>query len=289
MATMKLLHPDEVAVKSYHLAQKSVLLSIDIETDFGSGRMEALSKVGKFLEFVEELNVPITAFVEGRLFETQRELCEQLVEHGVDVQLHCYDHGTAGDTPELLRRGIAAYTDFIGKPPSGYRAHTYRLDMELYRALIENGIKWDSSILPALAQGGNFAPKYRAGDYMIFDDRLVEFPVATWKKLPLPLNHAYRLLMGRPVEALVRRSFGPRNLVFYNMHMVDLAHCRSLSESNLPPIVKLLYRYMWGANKSDTFQSLRSIVEYLDGLGYKFQFANTLYQEIAEKVAVVRD
>jgi len=289
MTSSNLLHPSEVAVDSYSLAQKTALLSIDIETDFGTDRTEALSQVGRFLEFFDEFDIPITAFVEGRLFETRKDLCSILVEHGVDLQLHCYDHRNDGDTPDSLLQGIAAYAEFTGKPPKGYRAHTYRLDLTLYHALIKNGFKWDSSILPAVAQGGNFAPQYRARDYMVFENRLVEFPVATWRQLPIPLNHSYRLLMGRPAEALIRKAFGPNQLVAYNMHMVDLVYCRSLDKANLPLLVKTLYRYMWGANKSDTFRSLRSIVEYLDGLGYEFCLADTLYQNIIDEVAPIHD
>jgi peptidoglycan/xylan/chitin deacetylase (PgdA/CDA1 family) len=284
MAFGGLIRPEDVEFRACHLEQKTVLLSIDVESDFGTGKSSALSQLGRLLDLLDELGIPLTAFVEGQLFVTRPDLCRLLYGHGVDVQLHCHDHGTDGDTPELLARGVAAYADYCGIMPNGYRAHTYRLGLELYRALIDNGIKWDSSILPALAQGGNPNRQFRTGDYLRFEQGLIEFPIATWAKFPLPLNHSYRLLMGRPVESLLRRFLGPRNLVAYNMHMVDLVYCQSLGKANLPTLVKLLYRYMWGFNRQDTFASLRNIITYLDAMGYEFRHTDELYRSIGPQI-----
>ena len=280
-----LLTPDDAAFRTCYLPKKTVILSIDVETDFGSGRTEALSQLERLLELVETLGIPLTAFVEGQFFENKTDIIRLLSDYKVNLQLHCYDHSTKGDTPDLLRRGVAAYANFLGQLPNGYRAHTYGLGPALYHALAEEGVKWDSSILPAFAQGGNFDSRYRNGDYLIFENNLIEFPVATWNRFPFPLNHSYRQLMGRPTEAVLRRIFGPQNLVFYNMHMVDLVYSNSLATSNLPLIVKLLYKYMWGTNRTDTFSSLKNIVEYLQSLGYAFQYADEVYRELADQPA----
>jgi peptidoglycan/xylan/chitin deacetylase (PgdA/CDA1 family) len=280
MLPQRLIQPNDVPFQSYELDRKTVLLTVDVETDFGSRHTDALSHLDLLLDVVDELGVPLTAFVEGRFFESRRDLCAMLIERGAEVELHCYDHGTPGDTPELLRRSIQAYADFRGTLPQGYRAHTYRLSKTLCQALIDNGLKWDSSILPALGQGGNFRRQFRSGDYLIFDDSLVEFPIASWRHIPLPLNHAYRLLMKPLGEAVLRRLDEPGALVTYNMHMVDLVHCRSLREAHLPALVKLLYLYMWGWNRSDTFASLRDVVAYLQDLGYTFSRADTLYARL---------
>jgi len=281
MPVGKLIRPDDAAFRPCTIPKKTVLFSIDVETDFGSSEVVALSQLGRLLDLADDLGIPLTAFVEGQFFETRHEICSQLIDRGVDVQLHCYDHGTNGDTPALLERSVAAYADYCNALPRGYRAHTYRLSADLYRALIKNGFKWDSSILPAIAQGGNFDRRYRAGDYLVFEERMIEFPVATWARIPIPLNHSYRLLIGRPAEAALRRFFGPRNLVAYNMHMVDLVRCGSLGKANLPPLVNLLYRYIWAFDRRDTFDSLRNVIGYLDAMGYEFSHTDALYRKIA--------
>ncbi len=276
-----LIQPGDMPFQSYELDRKTVLLTVDVETDFGSSHTDALSQLGRLLDVVEELGVPLTAFVEGRFFETRRDLCTMLHERDAEVELHCDDHGTSGDTPELLQRSIKAYADFRGELPLGYWAHTYRLSKRLCGALIDNGLKWDSSILPALGQGGNFKRQFRTGDYLIFDDGLMEFPIASWRRVPLPINHSYRLLVKPFGEAVLRSIDEPGALVTYNMHMVDLVHCRSLHDADLPALVKLLYLYMWGWNRRDTFASLRNVVAYLRDLGYGFSRADTLYARLA--------
>lgn len=276
-----LIQPGDMPFQTYELDRKTVLLTVDVETDFGSSHTDALSQLDRLLDVVDELGVPLTAFVEGRFFETRRDLCTMLIERGAEVELHCHDHGISGDTPELLQRSIKAYADFRGELPQGYRAHTYRLSKQLCGALIDNGLKWDSSILPELGQGGNFKRQFRTGDYLIFDAGLMEFPVASWRRIPLPLNHSYRLLVKPFGEAILRRLDEPGTLVTYNMHMVDLVHCRSLRAANLPALVKLLYLYMWGWNRGDTFASLRDIVAYLRDLDYVFSRADTLYTRLA--------
>jgi peptidoglycan/xylan/chitin deacetylase (PgdA/CDA1 family) len=275
-----LLDPGRVGIERRVLDARVATFSIDVETDYGTGRTEALSRIDRFLDLVDELGIPLTAFVEGQLFEKRRETCALLLDRGVDVQLHCYDHSLPGDTPEDLRRGVAAYSDFCGRRPSGYRAHTYRLTDELFDTLLEEGFLWDSSVMTAVAQGRNTSPEFRDGDYFVLADRLVEFPVGTWNGLPIPFNHSYRLLMKAPLEILLRAASEPGRLVAYNTHMTDLVRCDSLRAANRSPASRLLHRYMWSTHAADTFASFRGAVRYLARRGYRFESTDALYRRL---------
>ena len=278
---MELLDPQRVGVEARILGERVATLSIDVESDYGTGRTEALSQIGRFLDVTVDLDVPVTAFVEGQFFENRKDVCRLLVEGGVDVQLHCYDHALPGDTPDALRRGAAAYAEFCGHPPAGYRAHTYRLTEELFDTLLEEGFCWDSSVMTAVGQGRNRHPEFRDGDYFVLAGRLFEFPVGAWRGLPLPFNHTYRLLLKTPGEALLRLSTGPGRLVVYNTHMTDLVRCDSLREAKRTPTVRLLHRYLWSTQGSDTFDSLRGAVRYLSRRGYRFESTDGLYRRLS--------
>ena len=275
-----MLDPRRVGIEPRRLDERVATLSIDVETDFGSGRVEALSKIDRFLDLMGALGVPVTAFVEGQFFENRRALCRLLLDRGADVQLHCYDHGLPGDTPESLRRGAAAYADLVGRPPRGYRAHTYRLTEELFETLVEAGFRWDSSVMTAFAQGRNPHPEFKRGDYFLLGGRLVEFPIGTWGRLPIALNHTHRLLVKRPAEAVLRAAFGPSRLVAYNVHMTDLVRCDSLRSAARSPLVRLLYRYLWCTQGGDTFKSLTGLVEYLRRLGFAFRTTDDLHRRV---------
>ena len=271
---------DRVTVEPRMVDSPLALLSVDLETDYGSDLDEALSHTDRLLVFLARLDVPLTAFVEGQFFERRKPLCRMLLDAGVDVQLHCYDHGEAGDTPASLRRGALAFEDFCGRPPDGYRAHTYHLTHELYETLLERGFHWDSSLMRGLGQGSNPHRKFRTGDYFLLDGRLVEFPIATWRGTPFPLNHPYRLLMKAPAEALLWAVAGCGPLVAYNVHLTDLVRCGSLSHSPIKGLSRLLFRYMWVTQGTDTFGALEAFILRLRAARYEFLSTHELYRRI---------
>ncbi|HYN07807.1 MAG TPA: polysaccharide deacetylase family protein [Vicinamibacterales bacterium] len=279
-ARLPLLDPDRLEIEPHALSSRVALFSLDTETDYGTGRSEALSQIERFADLLDELQVPWTAFVEGQFFETRRELCGGLRDRGVDLQLHCYDHARPGDTPDDLRRSAAAYADFLGKRPQGYRAHTYRLTRAVFDALVSEGFEWDSSLMRAYAQGGNRHVKFRSGDYLVLNGRLVEFPIGTWGRLPVPLNHTHVLLAKRPGELALRSLFGAGRLVNYNFHMTDLVRCGSLASAKRTPMVRLLHKYAWSTHGGDTFPVVRRFVAYLRRQGYDFLSTSALYERV---------
>jgi len=281
-----LLDPERTTVEARTIDRPVVLLSVDVETDYGSGLDEALSQADRLLDVLARLGVPMTAFVEGQFFERRRPLCRMLLDAGVDVQLHCYDHGDAGDTPASLRRGAMALADFCGRPAAGYRAHTYRLTHELYESLLESGFRWDSSLMRGVGQGRNRHRRFRDGDYFVLGGRLFEFPVATWRGTPLPLNHAYRLLYKAPVDAALWAVSGPGPLVAYNLHMTDLVRCASLPQSRITGLPRLLFRYMWATQGGHTFGALESFVMRLRSAGYEFLSTHALYERLTAASAL---
>ena len=274
------LDPERTTVEVRTMDWPVALLSIDLETDYGSGRDEALSQTHRLLDLLARLGVPLTAFVEGQFFEHRRPLCRVLLDAGVDVQLHCYDHAEAGDTPDSLRRGAHALADYCGRPAAGYRAHSYRLTHELYEALLELGFRWDSSLMRGAGQGRNRHRGFRDGDYFVLGGRLYEFPLAVWQGTPLPLNHAHRLLLKAPVEAVLWAVSSPGRLAAYNLHMTDLVRCSSLRYAERSSLVRLLHRYAWATQGRDTFGALESFITRLRRSGYEFLKTDALYEQL---------
>jgi hypothetical protein len=277
---MQLLNPDLVRIEPRTLGENIATFSLDVETDYATGRDEALSQIERFIDLMAELRVPWTAFVEGRFFETRRPLCRLLLDRGVDVQLHCYDHAEPGDTPAALERSAEVYADFCGRKPEGYRAHTYRLTQPVFETLRRLGFRWDSSLMRAYAQGGNRHPKLLQGDYLILDGQLHEFPIATWKGLPVALNHTHMLLAKSPGELVLRSLFGPTRLVTYNFHMTDLVRCSSLFAAKRTPTVRLLHRYLWSTHSGDTFGVVRRFVRFLRARQYDFVSTSGLFERV---------
>ena len=247
---------------------KTAVLSVDVEHDYNGDRTDALDRLPDLLAAVRRAELPLTAFVEGRLFAKRPDLCAELLEAGADVQLHCHDHREPGDSAESLGRGIAAYKSFVGVPPRGYRAHTFRLTEALLSAVVRENFAWDSSILPGFGLGGHRHPVFRRGDYFTIDDALIEFPVASWRALGVPFTHSYRQLMGRFAESLLDRTLSLPRLLVYCMHLVDLVPNGRIGASSLPLWLKgghaLVRRRQRG------FDDLIDLVERLRGRGYEW-------------------
>ena len=278
---MQLLRADDLGTRPCSVGEPTAVLSIDVESDYSSRRYEALARLGDFLGVVRRLDVPVTAFVEGQFFENRPAVCESLLEAGVDIQLHCYDHTKTGDDVADLARSVDAYHRFVGRAPEGYRAHSCRLTAALASALIESGFKWDSSILPGLGYGGNPERRFRAGDYFVIGERLLEFPLATWRPIRIPLTHAYRALLKRPGEAVFRRVCRYPQLLVYNTHMTDLVWTASLTTSPIPKVRKVLHAYKWGFNRSDSFGALERFVREVRSRGYRLRAMSDLYRDLA--------
>ena len=246
---------------------KTAVLSVDVEHDYNGDRTDALDRLPDLLAAVRRAELPLTAFVEGRLFTKRPDLCAALVEAGADVQLHCHDHREPGDSAESLGRGIAAYRSFVGVPPRGYRAHTFRLTEELLSAVLSEGFSWDSSILPGFGLGSHRHPVFRRGDYFTIDGAL-EFPVASWRALGVPFTHSYRQLLGRFAESLLDRTLSLPRLLVYCMHLVDVVPNGRIGASSLPLWLKgghaLVRRRQRG------FDDLIGLVERLRGRGYEW-------------------
>ena len=272
-------------VVSRRSPRKTAVLSIDVEHDYNGDRADALDRLPDLLDAVRRAGLPLTAFVEGRLFAARPDLCARLVEAGVDLQLHCYDHRDPGDTAESLKRAAAAFEGFTGVRPRGYRAHTYRLTEELYRTLIAEGFAWDSSILPGLGLGNHPGRVFRSGDWFVIDDALAEFPVASWRALGIPFTHSYRQLIGRFAERLLDAAAALPALLVYDMHMVDLVRDGRIGTAPLPLWLKGAHAL--ARRRQRGFDDLTALGDRLRARGYKWATLSHCYERMSRREITV--
>lgn len=252
------------------LASKIAVLSIDVEYDYNGNGSEALDRLPDLLDAIRHADLPLTAFVEGRLFADRPDLCARLAEAGADLQLHCYDHSQpGGDSAESVRRGIDAFERFTGTRPRGYRAHTYRLTEDILQALVEEGFAWDSSVLPGVGIGNYWGRAFRNGDWFTIDGVLAEFPVASWRVFGIPFvpfTQSYRQLIGRSAERLLDRAASLPALLIYDMHMMDLVPDGRIARSPLPLWMKSLHALVRARQRG--FDDLAALGERLKAQGY---------------------
>ena len=280
--------PGAHEVRAGWSSEKIAVLSIDVEHDYNGDRTDALDRLPDLLAAVRRIRLPLTAFVEGRLFTRRPDLCAALAEaeEGVDLHLHCYDHRESGDTAGSLERGADIFERFTGVRPRGYRARSYGLTEELYRALVAEGFAWDSSILPGFGPGNHPGKPLRCGDWFVFDGSLVEFPVASWRRLGIPFTHPYRQLLGRSAERLLLRAALLPNLLVYDMHMVDLVRDGRIGASPLPAWLKGAYALARRGPRG--FDDLAVLGERLCAQGYEWRTLSHCHERLAGEGGALR-
>jgi hypothetical protein len=129
--------------------------------------------VPRAAEWAAALDVPLTWFAVGRDLERPENAAalKKLVEGGHEVgnhsQSHAYDLSCR--EPKELRReideGSRSIERAVGRRPKGFRAPGYTVSDDLFEALSELGVAYDSSVFPS-------PPYYAAKAAKLFSMRL---------------------------------------------------------------------------------------------------------------------
>ncbi len=281
---MTLLNKGHVSIERFHVDNRTAILSLDLEADYGGDDFEAVSQLPVLLKLLESENVPITIFAEARVLKRFPEMIRHAKNQGVDLQLHCFDHRQTGDTSQSLRKSIQIYQDLVGARPNGYRADTFRLTKQIYKTLIDENFLWDSSILPAAFGFGasrEWCKESSGNDYFRFDKKLYEFPVAIHPNIKIPFTHSYQAILRKYPAYLLQILGGLPKLLVYDMHMSDLVWTKSINTSqSIPDSARALYKLSWFMRGKNTFSELASLIKNLRNRGYIFTTLDELYHKV---------
>ncbi|HEX6274635.1 MAG TPA: polysaccharide deacetylase family protein [Polyangiaceae bacterium] len=129
--------------------------------------------VPRAADWARSLDVPVTWFAVGRDLERAESASalKKLVEGGHEVGNHSYSHAydLSCREPKELRteidEGSRSLERAVGKRPKGFRAPGYTVSDDLFDALSELGVAYDSSVFPS-------PPYYAAKAAKLFSMRL---------------------------------------------------------------------------------------------------------------------
>lgn len=242
----------------------TVCLTLDLESDYATDRFDAVSQVFRLTEFCDDIEVPLTVFVEGRILRDYDEVLTELPA-GTEVQLHCNDHRHVPDTPEAL---IAAKDDFqrvVGRPPVGYRAANYRMTPELMDCLVREGFLWDASRCEA---GPSAAARERCRRPFVLDNGLWEIPVGVTPTGGVPLTMSMLSLTGFRLFRRLLEGHGTQRDFVFVFHLHDLFPSRALWQASLKRMAGHAWNYRMLLR--DPFQRFQRFVRYLKDRGFRF-------------------
>jgi len=262
--------------------------SLDVEHDYGTlsqvPQYEGLKNIPRLVGLFKDLDMPLTCFVQGSLFETHPEEINRFFDLDVEIEPHSYSH----PSPEKMnfdfevKKSCSVYKECVGSTPLGYRSPDGYVNSErYYETLFKSGIKYDSSIFPSFRPGRFNHMNYPTQPYSVFDGKILELPFSVLSPyLRIPISLSYFKLFGRyGLQAL--QWFPLPDLIIFDFHLHDLTRLsnvdtiieqNSLSYSN-SMILKRTY-----CNKGNQgFSFLEKFIEMLNSNGYEYTKLEDIY------------
>lgn len=137
---------------------KVCFVSIDIEEDYGREGAEGIKSLDKILTIFEKYGVKATFFITGVILEKYQAKWTELssVHDGSVYEIACHGGMSHRFWPELSKEERSKelnsfeeiYKGIFQKKPVGFRAPSHLVDNEAITLLIENGFKYDASVVP---------------------------------------------------------------------------------------------------------------------------------------------
>ena len=252
------------------IEEKIAYITLDLENDWyveGGDQYRTLEYVDEFIELIDRVDVPVTLFTVGKLFEERPDDVEKL-EEGLqsEFHLHSYAHDPEmkdGFRTDLLK-GMDAYASFFGEEPVGYRAPLGKIAPGMLRTLEREGFTFDSSVFPSYRPGAYNNLSAPTNPYSPeATDELVEFPVSVCPRIRIPLSQSYLKLLGRPYRWYVKSIPLPDQLVFVS-HLHDFFDTPAFARRGQPT------RAIQQRNIADSKRIFVDFIDHLKESGYAF-------------------
>ncbi len=237
------------------LSPNTNILSVDLELWQGTScRAEAQY----LLELFRNKKVKATFFVLNAVTKKEPDVVKQIASEGHEIASHGCNHMqlfkmTPEEFRDDLKRSIEQLAEIVDKPIIGYRAPHFSILEKSYWALdilIEQGIKYDSSIFP-IAGRRYGVPNFPRGAIRIQRgcNSIIEVPLSTIRRLgknwPVSGGGYFRLL---PFH-MIRRAVKEINLE--GLSFVAYCHPYEFSQRRLRCIRDAAILGYWKTKKKE--------------------------------------
>lgn len=189
--------------------------------------------VERLLNLLGEFKHKATFFVTGVFVAEFPSLMKEINDAGHEVASHSFNHTLVCDFPNLsafqedLRRSLGTIEDALGEKVIGFRAPKWSIPKNpelFYKALIDEGLQYDSSLFPSLGASGvpdsPFLRELGAGK------KIWEFPATTIRVANLRIPAAgglwLRLFPAFLSHLALRQGAAEGNSKMVYLHPYDL-------------------------------------------------------------------
>jgi peptidoglycan/xylan/chitin deacetylase (PgdA/CDA1 family) len=264
------------------IPEKLACISLDFEQDYGwrvqefnilKDNRQEIEALG---DLFRRLDMPVSVFITTHLLLDYPETLDLIRHLGRDFHTHSHTHNMdAFDSHAEIAAMTATFQDIFGSPPLGYRAPLGVLRAGEIDLLAEYGLRFSSSVFPSL-RPRQFNHLAMPAAPFVYDNGIVELPLATVPRLRLIVALSYLKLLGWGVSRNIYRVFGLPDVLVFDSHLHDFIH-NPTSFGKLPR----KFRMAWGRNRGQGGAIFTAFVEMLRHQGYRFITMTELYERVA--------
>jgi len=263
--------------------QKFACFTIDIEPDYGgrtgtTNLITSKSAITRLADILLPSEIPITAFITTDiLLSNGNNLIENLRASGIaDFHCHSHTHTTTKysiNSTHEISKSFDTLNKFLDKNRIvGYRAPQGLLNYKDIDAIKKTGFHFSSSIFPSFRPQKFNNLKLPCIPF-IYDNGLIEFPLAVIKYLKVIFSLSYTKLLGLKTTLALTRLFGLPEIVIIDSHLHDFITDEPTYQK-LSPVFKAIY----SRNKHNGGDYFHQIVSFLKQQNYKFITMSELYR-----------
>ncbi len=253
---------------------KLFAFTLDLESDY-AGNMDEdeiindISAIDDLLSALHSLDIKITVFAVGKIIELYPDVIKTFEKYNCEFEAHSYSHDfSKPDSEHEIEKVKAAYFNYFGRYPIGYRAPRGLISPSGINALEKHGFSYDSSVFPSYFPNPFkylFSPKevhYHAGT------NIMEIPFTSVSPLRLTLSISYIKLFGTNLFTKVSLP----DIICFDSHLHDFI-IKDKSFSKLPLIQRILY----SRNRDRGIEKCLEFLKHIKQNGYEFCYMSDIY------------
>jgi hypothetical protein len=259
---------------------KQFAFTLDLETDY-AGYMDSAEifeqpdRIEELLSALSSLDVKITVFTVGNLFELYPNIIRLFEKYNCEFEAHSYSHDfSRPDTEQEIIRSREAYYNYFKRYPIGYRSPRGLISPQGIKMLDKHGFLYDSSIFPSY-----FPNPFRylfSKQHIHYHDgtKIMEIPFTSVSLLRLTLSISYIKLFGVEFFIWLSRFFGFPDVICFDSHLHDFIHIPK-SYNKLSLFWQILYRRNMNSGTEQCLKFLKHAKE----MGYEFCYMSEIYEK----------
>lgn len=264
---------------------KLACITIDFERDLWSPDYDVellhdQAKIDPLKSIIHEYDVKLTAFLVTKFIERNPGLIEKArSEFDMQFEVHSHSHNLKDtESKEEIDESVAAYENYFGNRPKGYRAPNGLISHTGLERLAERGFQYDASVFPSIRFDeyayNNVSVPIEPYQYKTPAGDILELPFGVVRTVRFVMALSYIKVCGWNCFRMFADVFGLPETVIIDTHFHDF-----FIEPHLERIPGWK-RWAHARNAHRALSLFEKLLAYLRNKGYQFVYVDDVIRSL---------